>query len=60
MLLACKERDKWKSQDETQQMTNDLQAISKILLNQSLANLPKPNQKLQMNKEEENEDEEMA
>jgi hypothetical protein len=60
----------WRRQngrDKAQQMTRreahreDVQNISMILRNQSLANFPKPNPNLlNDNKEEENEDEEMA
>jgi hypothetical protein len=67
MLQACEERDEQNSRDKAQQMMRreghreDVQNISEILRNQSLSNLPKPNPKLlNDNKEEENEDEEMA
>jgi hypothetical protein len=57
MLLACEKKNELKVQEETQQKMRreahrgDVQNISEILRNQSLANLPKPN--LQSNKEEE-------
>jgi hypothetical protein len=50
-LLACKERDEQRNQEEAQQMMRreasrgDIQNITEILHNQSLANAPKPKQK---------------
>jgi hypothetical protein len=48
MLLSCEKRDEMKAQEETQQKMRreahrgDVQNITKILQNQSLANMPKP------------------